>query len=130
MPVHGPWADRRPGRVTAASPDQPGGVTRRRRRGDTPTPTITCVVTNVAFRSSVGSDRVALENWLGEVLGGVPVASHLTVDFSELPADGGVDLVLVDLAPVEDRRPDRDLPTRLHVTYLVAPAHEDHVVAA
>ncbi|MGH9249392.1 MAG: carboxypeptidase-like regulatory domain-containing protein [Acidimicrobiales bacterium] len=86
--------------------------------------------TNVAFRSSVGSDRVALENWLGQLLGDVPVASNLTVDPSELPADGGVDLVLVDLAPVEDRRPDRDLPTRLHVTYLVAPAHEDPLASA
>lgn len=83
----------------------------------------------MAFRSSVGSDRIALESWLTELLGDLPVASHLTVDSSELPPDGGLDLVLLDVAPVEDRRPDRDLPTRLHVTYLLAPAHDDPLAA-
>lgn len=68
------------------------------------------------FRSSLGEDHAVVAGWVSSCLDGIAVA-----DEPDSSGDGGLSLLVEDVAPVEDRRPDRDLPVRVRVTYCVVP---------
>ena len=67
------------------------------------------------FRSSLQEDRAVVAAWVSDRLDGAEVVEELEPDST------GVALVVDDVAPVDDRRPDRDLPIRIRVSYVVVP---------
>jgi hypothetical protein len=67
------------------------------------------------FRSGLEEDRAVVAAWVSSCLDDVDVGDAIDGD--------GDDVVLLveEVAPVEDRRPDRELPVRIRVTYVVVP---------
>jgi hypothetical protein len=70
---------------------------------------------SVTFRSSLHDDRAVVAAWVSACLDGTTVVDELEPDASD------VALLIVDVAPVTDRRPDRDLPVRIRLTYCIVP---------
>jgi len=65
------------------------------------------------FRSSLAEDRAVVAEWVSSCLDDAAVSDDV---------DGtGVALLVEEVVPVEDRRPDRDLPVRIRVTYVMVP---------
>lgn len=72
--------------------------------------------TTTPFRNDLVDDHAVVSAWVSATLGDVSVADALADG-----TDGTVALVVDEVVPVEDRRPDRDLPIRLAISYSVVP---------